>query len=111
MACERGMPHGVPLPRSIGRVVSTFNFLFSMSETIRKKQIDWIKSNLQGGATFNATLNRLSKAGDGIRCYSTDGRWFLSQSDLDQILEENGRGLIGEITPDYLRLFNPKMRE
>lgn len=54
-----------------------------MSETIREKQIDWIKQNLQGGATFNATLNRLSKAGDGIRCYSTDGRWLLSQSDLD----------------------------
>lgn len=25
------------------------------------------------------------------------------------ILEENGRGLIGEVTPDYLCLFNPKM--
>ena len=80
-----------------------------MSETIREKQNDWIKQNLQSCATFNATLNRLSKAGDGIRCYSTDGRWFISQSDIDQILEENGRGLIGEVTPDYLRLFNPNM--
>ena len=80
-----------------------------MNETIREKQIDWIKTNLQGGATFNATLNRLSKSGDGICCYSRDGCWFISQSDIDQILEENGRGLIGEVTPDYLCLFNPKM--
>lgn len=55
--------------------VSLFN---SLREDVKKQ-------------VFKMTHDRLSKAGDGIRCYSTDGRWFISQSDIDQILEENGR--------------------
>ena len=57
-------------------------------------------------------MSKLKESDDFAFCprlYSTDGRWFISQSDIDQILEENGRGLIGEVTPDYLCLFNPKM--
>lgn len=66
------------------------------NETIRKKQRSQLIHQLVS-PEFNQIICQLHATGKPLGCVPPQGKWFLTEDEINQIFAADGRGLKGKI--------------
>ena len=73
-----------------------------MFTTIRDQQKQLLTQTLSK-PNFSLVIAHIRSVGP-IGCCAPEGKWYITQEDLDEILIADGRGLIGKVEETHLEL-------
>lgn len=73
-----------------------------MFTTIRDQQKQLLTQTLSQ-PNFYQVIEHIRTAGP-IGCCAPQGKWYITQEDLDEILSADGRGLIGKVAETHLEI-------
>lgn len=78
-----------------------------MNETIREQQMRRLRESLQS-ESFNTRFAWYEACGRPLGVAAPEGRWYISQADLDAIFAADGRGLVGRVFDTSIVFWKPQ---
>lgn len=77
-----------------------------MTET-QKIQYERLAKSLQS-KSFNEHFAWYEATGRPLGVCAPEGHWYLTDNDLQQLLADDGRGLVGYVRDTYLIIYKPQ---